>query len=140
MRLSYPSSILYIPTLLTKVKEANIQRENPRQVSTAQHTHLLERESYSSLVRNHCRECFGAWEVLKIFQKKPMRLGGRIRAYCRIWKASEDKTLRSPLVAKAWRLKYIMQTRLGGSFVIHVLQLIQQWIDFDLEGRVEIFH
>ena len=72
---------------------------------TTQHIHLLERESYSSLVRNHynhfsfplplpyleslrgdlypntthtfseCRECFGAWEALGICQKKPVRLG-----------------------------------------------------------------
>ena len=37
-------------------------------------------------------------------------------------------------------LKYIVQTRLGVSFVIRVLQFIHQWIDFDLEGHAEVFH
>ena len=104
--------------------------ENPRQVSTTQHIHLLEREllilqreiivvfspplSYCHTLRgdlyqntthpySECRECFEVWEVLGICQKKPMRLGGCNRAYCGIQKTSEGKTLRNPLVAKNWR-------------------------------------
>ena len=75
-----------------------------------------------------CRECFGAWEVLGICQKKPVSLGGCNQAYCGIQKASEDKTPRSPLVAGAWRAQVrwvdysctptyslVDQFRLGGS-------------------------
>ena len=36
-------------------------------------------------------------------------------------------------------LKCIGQTRLRGSFIIRVLQLIHQWIDFDLKGCEEVF-
>ena len=76
-----------------------------------QHTHLLERENYSSfsekslqsllLPLSHChtqrgdlypntihtyskcKECFGAWEVFGICQKKLVRLGGCNRVVLR---------------------------------------------------------
>ena len=50
-----------------------------------------------------CRKYFRTWEVLGICLKKPVRLGGCNRAYCRIQKAREDIIPRSPLVAGAWR-------------------------------------
>ena len=108
------------------------REKNLRQVFYNTCTHLLEREreSYSSLVRNHCslfsfpiplsylerrfvpntthtfleyRECFGAWEALGICQKKPMRLGRCNRTYCRIQKDREDITQRRPLVVGVQR-------------------------------------
>ena len=107
-----------------------LERKTLHWFSTTQHTHLLEREllilnekSLQSLLPSlshchtlrgdlypntihtfsECRECFGAWKALGICQKKPMRLGECNQAYCRIWKVSEDKTSRSPLVTEAWR-------------------------------------
>ena len=98
--------------------------------NTTQHTHLLKRKllilnkkiivaSSTSLSHCHtlrgdlypntthtfskCRECFGAWEVLEICLKKPMRLGGCNRVYCKIQKVRKDMTPKNPLVAGAWR-------------------------------------
>ena len=120
-----------IYTLITrKSKRGYLERKTLNKFSTTQHTHLLEREllilnekSLQSLLPSlshchtlrgdlypntihtfsECRECFGAWKALGICQKKPMRLGECNQAYCRIWKVSEDKTSRSPLVTEAWR-------------------------------------
>ena len=50
--LPYPSPILYILSLPTNVREA-ILREKPY-IGFLQHTPIFLRESYSSLVRNHC--------------------------------------------------------------------------------------
>ena len=131
----------------------SFRKKNPRQVFYNTHTPIFQRENYSSLVRNHsslfsfpltlsyikrrfipkhnshlleCRECFGNWEALGICQKKLVRLGGRI---VRSGKAREI----------CWQqelggLKYIGQTKLGGSFVIHVLQLYSLVVQFQLGG------
>ena len=50
-----------------------------------------------------CRECFRDWEVLEIYQNKPVRLGKCNRVYFGIRKTSKDKTLRNPLVVEVWR-------------------------------------
>ena len=101
-----------IYTLIThKSIGGHLERKTLDRFSTTQHTHLLERESYSSLVRNHCSlvsfalplpyikrkfvpntihtysecsECFRTWDVLGICQKKPMRLSGCNWVYCGI--------------------------------------------------------
>ena len=114
--------------IIHKSRRGYSKRKPLDKFSITQHTHLSERESYLSLVRNpcslfsfplplsclerkfvpkhnshisKCRKCFGAWEALGICQKKPVRLSGCNRAYCGIWKAREDMTLRNPLVAGA---------------------------------------
>ena len=122
---------LTIYTLIThrNCKEA-IQRENP-QIGFLQHTHPSFKEtathpqreiilaSFPSLSHCHtlredlypntthtfskCRECFGAWEILGICQKKPMRLGRCNWAYCGIWKARQDTIPRSLVGVGAWR-------------------------------------
>ena len=99
-----------IYTLIThKIKRGYSERKTLDRF--LQHnTPIFQRESYSSLVRNHCnifsfsppschtltrylypntthtfskyRECFEAWEALRICQKKPVRLGGCNRVYC----------------------------------------------------------
>ena len=46
-------------------------------------------------------------EVLGICQNKSVRLGDAIGWYCRIQITSEDKTLRSPLVAGVWRAQIL---------------------------------
>ena len=119
-----------IYTLIThKCKRGHLERKILDRFSIT-HTLIFLRESYSSLVRNHCslfsiplpchtlrgylypntthtysecRECFGAWEALGNCQKKLVRLGGCNRVDCGIWRAREDKAWRSQLVAGAWR-------------------------------------
>ena len=51
--LSYPSPILYIPSLLTNVWGGHSERKTLDRFSTT-HTPIFLRESYLSLVRNHC--------------------------------------------------------------------------------------
>ena len=51
--LSYPSPILYILSLLTNVWGGHSERKTLDRFSTT-HTPIFLRESYSSLVRNHC--------------------------------------------------------------------------------------
>ena len=111
------------------IQRENLRQVSTTQHNTTQHTHLLEREllilsekSLQSLllslshcyslkgylypnithIFSKCNECFGAWEALGIFQKKPMRLGRCNWAYYEIRIASEDKTPRSLLVAGVW--------------------------------------
>ena len=69
------------------------------------HCHTLRGDLYLNIIHtfSECRECFGAWKVLGICQKKLVRLGRYNQAYCRIWKTSKDKTPRSSLVAGVWR-------------------------------------
>ena len=142
--------ILYIPSLPTKVKrhfsERKLQRgfyntthppfreratHPQREIIIAYspslfHCHTLRGDLYPNISHtfSKCKECFGAWEALEICQKKSVRLDGCNWAYCGIQKTREDMTPRSPLVAGAWRAQVHWQTRLGGSFVIRVLQLI----------------
>ena len=51
------------------------------------HCHTLRGDLYPNTTDTYsqCKECFGAWKVLGICQNKPVRLGGAIRRYCRIW-------------------------------------------------------
>ena len=67
------------------------------------HYHILRGDLYPNTTHTYseCRECFGIWKVLRICQKKPVRLGGCNRAYCVIQRAREDKTSLSQLVAGA---------------------------------------
>ena len=121
-----------ICTLIThKCKGSHSERKTLDRFSTTHtHTHLLKREllilseeiilaSSPSLSHCHilrgdlypntthtfskCRECFGAWEVLGICQKKPVRLGECNRAYCGIRKVGQDTIPRSLVRVGAWR-------------------------------------
>ena len=64
------------------------------------HSNFLRGDFYLNTIHtfSECRECFWAWEVLEICQKKPVRLGGCNRVYCEIRKAREDMIPWSPLV------------------------------------------
>ena len=119
-----------IYTLIThKCKGGYSERKTLDRFSTT-HTPIFLRESYTSLVRNHCslfsiplpchtlrgylypntthtysecRECFGAWEALGNCQKKPVRLGGCSRVDCGIRRARQDTVPRSLFGVGAWR-------------------------------------
>jgi len=64
---------------------------------------------YPNTTHTHskCRECFEAWEALGLCQNKLVRLDGAIGQYCEIQETSEDMTLKSPLVAGAWRIQVL---------------------------------
>ena len=122
-RMTFLPSTHTIYTLLpTEIVRRPFREKTPRQVFNNTHTHLLERESYSSLVKTilvsspsfshchtlrgdlypnithtylECRMCFGAQEVLGIYQRKPVRLDRHNRGYCGIRKAKKDKVPRS---------------------------------------------
>ena len=49
---------IYIYPYYPQSKRDYSKRKILDRFSTTQHTHLLEKESYLSLVRNYCRECF----------------------------------------------------------------------------------
>ena len=129
LRVTFLSFTHTIYTLIThKSVRGHLERKTLDRFSTT-HTPFFQRENYSSLVRNRsslfsfplplsylerrivpkynphlfseCRECFGAWKALGIFQKKPVRLGGCNWLYCGIRKVRKDMALRSPLVAGA---------------------------------------
>ena len=67
----------------------------------------IERSFYPNKThtQSECRDYFRAWEVVGLFQIKPIRLDYAIWRFCKIWEASEDKTSRSPLVAGIWRVQ-----------------------------------
>ena len=59
---------------------------------------------------------------------------------CGIWKVREDKIPRSSLVVTAWRAQ-VLWGRLGfeGLLLFMYSNFILWWIDFDFEGRKEVF-
>ena len=69
------------------------------------HCHTLKGDLYTNTTHtfSECRECFGAWKILRIFQKKPVRLGGCNLAYCGIRKVRQDTVPRSLVRVVAWR-------------------------------------
>ena len=58
------------------------------------HCHTLGGDLYPNTTHTYskCRECFGAWKVLRICQKKPLRLGRCNRAVLRDLKIKLVKT------------------------------------------------
>ena len=100
-----------IYTLIThKIEKGGYLEENPRKVSTTHppllsHCYTLRGDLYPNTTHTYleCRECFGDWEVLRICQKKLVRLGGCNRAYYGIQKTKENTVRLSQLVAGAWK-------------------------------------
>ena len=125
--------LLFTHTIYTLITHKNMRDYSKRKtldIFSTTHTPIFQRESYSSLVRNHCnlfsfplplpylrgdlylnttytylecRKYFRAQEALEICQKKLVRLGGCNQAYCGIQKVREDMTLRNSLVVGAWK-------------------------------------
>ena len=125
--------LLFTHTIYTLITHKNMRDYSKRKtldIFSTTHTPIFQRESYSSLVRNHCnlfsfplplpylrgdlylnttytylecRKYFRAQDALEICQKKPVRLVGCNQAYCGIQKVREDMTPRNSLVVGAWK-------------------------------------
>ena len=156
-----------IYTIITHKSKVRLYSERKPQVSLYNTTHLPFRER-SSLVRNHYSlfsfplplsylerrfvpkhnpHLFRVQRVfwsLRSFRDLPKEAGetwrmqlGSIAGSRKLVKTRLQEVHQQQKLG--W-LKYIGQTRLGGSVVIHVLQLIHEWINFDLEGCGKVFH
>ena len=153
--------------IIHKSMRGNSQRKTLDRLSTTEHTHLLEKESYLSLVRNHC-SFFSFPFPLSYLERRfvPKHNPHLFRVQKVFWRLGSFGNL--PKEAdEAWRMqsgvlrnpknqrihdpkKFVGSRSLEGSSILGKLGLkgfllfvysnfILQWIDFDLEGCGEIF-
>ena len=160
--------ILYIPSLPTNVKEV-IQRKKKKTLNrfSTTHTPIFQRESYSSLVRNPCSP-FSFPLSLSYRERRfvPKHNLHIFKVQKVFWSLGSFGDLLKE-AGKAWRIqsgilrdlksqrrhdseKSVGSRSLEGSSTLGRLGLkgillfvysnfILQWIDFDLEGRREVF-
>ena len=155
----------YIYPYYPQMQRRPFRKKNPREVFYNTHTHLLERESYPSLVRNHfsffsfplplsylerrfvtkhnphlsrVQKVF--WS-LGSFGELPKKADEAWQMQSGILWDSESKT-RYSSKKPCWSrsLEGLCAGRLGleSLLLIHVSQLIFQWIDYHLEGGGEV--
>ena len=161
-------SVIFLPFTYTiytliihKSMQEAIQREKPQIVVLQHNTPIFQRESYSSLVRNHC-SLFSFPLPLSYLERrfvlkhnphifKVQRVFWSLGSFRNLPKeANEAQRMQSGVFARSgklvktilrevrWQqelggLKYSGQTKLGGSFIIRVLQLYSLVDRFRLE-------